>query len=192
MRKLFVFNLITLDGFFEGPNQSIDWHNVDGEFNEFAAEQLAEIDVIVFGRVTYQGMASYWPTSFAIENDPVIAAKMNSMSKIVISHTLDKAEWNNTRLIKDNVAEEIAKLKRQPGKDLAVFGSGNLTASLMQMGLVDELRILVNPIVLGRGTPLFQSTADPIKLKLIKTRTFGNGNVLLCYQVGLLSDQRKE
>jgi dihydrofolate reductase len=112
---------------------------------------------------------------------------MNSMSKIVISRTLDKAEWNNTRLIKDNVAEEIARLKQQPGQDLAVFGSGNLTASLMRMGLVDEFRILVNPIILGRGTPLFRTMADPIKLKLLKTRTFGNGNVLLCYRVGLLS-----
>jgi dihydrofolate reductase len=183
MRNLFSFNLITLDGFFEGPNQSIDWHNVDEEFNEFAVQQLGTLGVIVFGRVTYQGMASFWPTPFALESDPVIAEKMNSFSKIVISRTLDKAEWNNTRLIKDNVAEEIARLKQQPGKDLAVFGSANLTASLMRMGLIDELRIMINPLVLGRGTPLFRNITDPIKLKLINTRVFGNGNVLLYYQV---------
>lgn len=182
MRKVFMFNMVTLDGYFEGPNQGIDWHNVDEEFNEFAAEQLSTIGVILFGRVTYQGMASYWPTPFAIENDPVIAAQMNSFPKIVISHTLDKAEWNNTRLIKDNVAEEICRLKQQPGKDLAIFGSANLTASLMQMGLVDEFRIMVNPIVLGKGTPLFKGISQPLKLKLIKTRTFGSGNVLLYYQ----------
>jgi dihydrofolate reductase len=182
MRKLFVFNMVTLDGFFEGPNQDISWHNVDAEFNEFAAEQLDTIGVIVFGRVTYLGMASYWPTPLAIEEDPVIAAKMNGVSKIVISHTLDKADWNNTRLIKDNVAEEITRLKQQPGKDLAIFGSANLTASLMQMGLIDELRIMVNPVVLGKGTPLFQDVSQPLKLKLIKMRTFNSGNVLLYYQ----------
>jgi dihydrofolate reductase len=112
----------------------------------------------------------------------VIAAQMNGISKIVISRTLDKADWNNTRLIKDNVAEEITRLKQQLGKDLAIFGSANLTASLMQLGLVDEFRIMVNPIVLGKGTPLFQGVSQPIKLKLIKTRAFGSGNVLLYYQ----------
>jgi dihydrofolate reductase len=182
MRKLFSFNLMTLDGFFEGPNQDIGWHNVDAEFNEFAAEQLATIGVILFGRVTYQGMASFWPTPFAIENDPVIAAQMNAFPKIVISRTLDTADWNNTRLIKDNVAAEITRLKQQPGKDLAIFGSGNLTASLMVMGLVDELRIMVNPVVLGKGTPLFKNIEHPLKLKLIKTRSFNSGNVLLYYQ----------
>jgi dihydrofolate reductase len=183
LRKLLVFNLITLDGFFEGPGQNIDWHNVDAEFNEFALEQLAELDMILFGRVTYQGMASFWPTPFALENDPVIAAQMNSFSKIVVSRTLDKADWNNTRLIKDNVAQEITRLKEQPGKNLAIFGSANLTASLLQMGLIDEIRVIVNPLLLGQGTPLFQNVPDPVKLKLLRTRTFGSGNVLLCYQV---------
>ncbi len=182
MRKLFMFNMVTLDGFFEGPNQDISWHNVDAEFNEFAEEQLATIDTILFGRVTYQGMASFWPTPFAIENDPVIAAKMNEISKIVISHTLAKADWHNTRLIKDDVGQEVTQLKQQPGKDLAIFGSANLTASLMQMGLLDEFRIMVNPVVLGKGTPLFQDVSQPLKLTLIKMRTFDSGNVLLYYQ----------
>ena len=182
MRKVILFNMVTLDGFFEGPNGGIDWHNVDEEFNEFAVEQLGTIGMILFGRVTYQGMASYWPTPLAIENDPVVAAQMNSFPKIVISRTLDKAEWNNTRLIKDHVAEEIAKLKQQPGKDLAIFGSANLTASLMHMGLVDEFRIMVNPIILGQGTPLFKGVNEKNNLKLLKTRVFRNGNVLLYYQ----------
>ena len=128
-------------------------------------------------------MASFWPTPFAIENDPVIAAQMNSFSKIVISHTLDKADWNNTRLIKDNVAQEITRLKQQPGKDLAIFGSAKLAASLLQLRLIDEIRVIVNPLLLGKGTPLFQNITVPIKLELLKVRTFGNGNVLLCYQV---------
>ena len=127
-------------------------------------------------------MASDWPTPMAIENDPVIAAQMNSFPKIVISRTLDRADWNNTRLIKDNVAEEITRLKQLPGKDLAIFGSANLAASLTQMGLVDEFRIMVNPIVLGKGTPLFKGVDQPLKLELIKAQTFSSGNVLLCYQ----------
>ena len=182
MRKLFMFNMVTLDGFFEGPQHEIDWHNVDEEFNEFAIEQLHTIGVIVFGRVTYQGMASYWPTPFALEDDPAVAAQMNSIPKIVISHTLDKAEWNNTRLIKDKVAEEMTKLKQQSGKDLAIFGSANLTAALIGMGLVDEFRIMVNPVILGEGLRLFNGVSQSLKLKLINTRTFNSGNVLLYYQ----------
>ena len=182
MRKLFSFNMVTLDGFFEGPNQDISWHNVDAEFNEFAIEQTGTGDTLVFGRVTYQLMASYWPTPDAIKDDPVVADYMNRVPKIVVSRTLEKAEWNNTRLIKNHVAEEITKLKQQPGKDIAVFGSANLLSTLMQLDLVDEHRIMVNPVILGNGNPLFAKSKDKQNLKLIKTRVFGNGNVLLCYQ----------
>ena len=182
MRKVFLFMMVTLDGFFEGPNQEIDWHNVDEEFNEFAIEQLNELDTLLFGRVTYEGMASYWPTPFAQEDDPIVAGKMNDVPKIVFSTTLDKAEWNNSRLVKEHIAEEISKLKQQQGRDLAIFGSSNLTASLLEMGLVDELRIMVNPIVLGKGTTLFKGIHDKVNLKLLKTRTFRSGNVLLYYQ----------
>src|SRR5574341_1504287 len=182
MRKLFSFNMVTLDGLFEGPNQDIGWHHVDEEFNQFAIEQTSSVDTILFGRVTYEGMASYWPTSEAITSDPDIADLMNSLPKIVFSRTLQKAEWNNTRLIKDHISEEITKLKQQPGKDLAIFGSANLLSSLVQMDLVDEHRIMVNPVVLGSGTPLFQGVNEPIELKLLKTKTFASGNVLLYYQ----------
>jgi dihydrofolate reductase len=183
MRKLFSFNLMTLDGFFEGPQQDIGWHNVDAEFNEFAIAQLDTIGLVLFGRITYQGMASFWPTPFALENDPVVAGLMNSIPKVVVSRTLDKADWNNTRLIKDNVAAEIAALKQQPGKELAIFGSANLTASLMHMGLVDELRIMINPVILGQGMPLFKTVNEKVNLKLGNTRVFHNGNVLLYYQI---------
>src|SRR6266496_5967963 len=118
MRKVFLFNMVSLDGFFEGPNRDISWHNVDEEFNEFAINQLNEVDTLLFGRVTYEGMASYWPTEFAISNDPIVAGLMNSLPKIVFSTTLDKAEWNNTRLVNDNAAEEVSKLKGRPGKDI--------------------------------------------------------------------------
>ncbi len=182
MRKVFLFMMVTLDGFFEGPNHEIDWHNVDEEFNEFAIDQLNEVDALLFGRVTYLVMASYWPTPLAKENDPIIADKMNTVPKIVFSKTLEKVEWNNSRLVKENIAEEVLQLKQQQGRDLAIFGSANLMVSLLQMGLVDELRIMVNPVVLGNGKPLFKGIHDTLNLKLIKTRTFRSGNVLLYYQ----------
>ena len=184
MRKLFSFNMVTLDGFFEDPDHDISWHNVDAEFNEFAIEQTSAVDALLFGRVTYQLMANYWPTPTAIETDPIVAGLMNRLPKVVFSRTLEKAEWNNTKLIKDHIAEEILKLKQQPGKDLALFGSANLMSTLMQLNLIDEHRIMVNPVILGDGNPLFKRTNDKQNLKLIKTRTFGNGNVLLCYQPG--------
>jgi len=182
MRKLFAFNMITLDGFFEGPDQDISWHNTDEEFNQFAIEQTSSIDTILFGRKTYEVMANYWPTEAAIKDDPAIAGLMNSLPKIVFSRTLKTAEWNNTRLIKDNIAEEILKIKRQPGKEIAVFGSADLISTLMQLDLIDEHRIIVNPVVLGKGTPLFKNVEDRINLKLISSRIFESGNVLLYYQ----------
>jgi dihydrofolate reductase len=182
MKKLIAFNMVTLDGFFEGPNHDISWHNVDEEFNDFAIEQTGSFGTIIFGRVTYQMMASYWSSPLAVKDDPIVAGQMNSTPKIVISKTLNKAEWNNTRLIKDHVAEEITKLKEQSAKDVAVFGSANLLSSLIEMGLVDEHRILVNPVVLGSGEPLFKNVKDKFSLKLVRSRVFASGNVLLCYQ----------
>ena len=118
--------MVTLDGFFEGANHNISWHNVDAEFNEFAIAQLNEIGTLLFGRVTYQLMASYWPTSEAVKDDPVVADLMNRMPKIVVSKTMRTAEWNSTKLIKDQIADEISKLKKQSAKNVAIFGSANL------------------------------------------------------------------
>ena len=174
--------MVTLDGYYEGPNREIDWHNVDAEFNDYAMHFLNSVDVLLFGRITYQLMASYWPTSAALTDDPIVAGKMNSLSKIVVSKTLEKAEWNNTRLLKENIGEELTKLKRQTGKDIAVFGSSDLALTLLRLGLIDEFRIFVNPIVLGSGKPLFKGIQDKLNLKLIETKVFGSGNVLLCYQ----------
>ena len=184
MRKIILFNLVTLDGFFEGLNGEIDWHNVDEEFNAFAIDQLNSADGLLFGRVTYQLMASYWPTPAATTDDPIVANKMNTMSKIVFSKTLEKVEWNNTRLVKEHAAEEISKLKQQPGRDLFLFGSATLAATLIQNGLIDEYRIMVNPVILGSGRPLFKGIQEKLNLKLLKTKTFQNGNVLLYYQPG--------
>lgn len=182
MRKIIIFNMVSLDGYFEGPNRMIDWHNVDGEFNDFAIEQLDSAGGLIFGRITYELMAGYWPTKEAITDDPVVASKMNSLPKIVFSKTLAKADWNNTRLVKSDVNNEIRRLKEEPGKELYIFGSSGLCVTLIQNKFIDEFRVIVNPVVLGKGKPLFAGLKEYHKLKLIKTKTFKSGNVLLCYE----------
>lgn len=183
MRKAIMFNLITVDGFFEGTNQwDISWHQVDQEFNEFSIEQLGRAGGLIFGRVTYQGMASYWPTPAANQDDPVVAGLMNSIPKYVFSKTLETAEWNNSHLINSDAVAELKKLKEQPGKDLFIFGSANLSSTFIKNGLIDEFRLMVNPIVLGKGGPLFNGNLEMLKLKLLDLKTFRNGNVLLYYQ----------
>lgn len=178
MRKLFWSMMVSLDGFMEGPNHELDWHVTDDDdFARYVAQMEKSIDAIVFGRVTYEGMADYWPTSTEPE-----AHMMNELPKYVFSRTLDKVEWQNSTLVKGDIAEEIAKLKRQPGKDIAVFGSSDLASTLMQQGLIDEYRIMVNPIVLGSGGPMFKDIKARIALKLIKTETFDSGVVVLYYQ----------
>lgn len=184
MRKIIFQMMVSLDGYFEGPNHELDWHLVDGEFNDYAADLLDSVDTLLFGRVTYQLMAGYWPTPAAMTDDPVIAAKMNGLSKIVFSRTLTKADWNNTRLVRENAVEEISKLKRQPGRDMAIFGSSDLAVSLMPAGLIDEYRIFVNPVVLGSGKPLLKGLNARLDLKLARTKVFESGLVLLCYMPG--------
>jgi dihydrofolate reductase len=182
LRKVILFNLMTLDGFFEGPNREIDWHNVDDEFSEFEHEQHSAADLLLFGRVTYELMAGFWPTPEARSADPITADFMNSIPKIVFSNTLKTADWNNTRLVKGDPGEEIKNLKKQPGKAMFIFGSSDLIPALMRQGLMDEVWIMLNPIILGSGKPHFHDFDARIKFKLLKTRAFQNGNVLLCYQ----------
>lgn len=185
MRTLASFLMVSLDGYFDGPNPwELDWHNVDAEFNDFAVEQLDASGCLIFGRLTYEGMASYWPTAAAIDDDPQVAARMNSLPKIVISETLDRPnpEWENTQLVRTNVADELSTLKQRPGKDLLVLGSSQLTARLIEAGLVDELRIMVAPVVLTNGRSVLYTAKQRLGLKLIDTRTFRSGNVLLTYR----------
>jgi dihydrofolate reductase len=181
MRKLFSFMVVTLDGFYEGPNKEFDWPTVDEEFNDFAVRQLNDVDTLLFGRVTYEGMAAYWPTREAVEYDPLIARLMNDVPKIVYSSTLDEATWNNTTLVTEDAATSVAALKKQPGKDLALFGSPKLTVSLLEAGLVDELRVMVAPLLLGAGATLFRGLSGRVPLELTTTTTFSSGNVLLSY-----------
>jgi dihydrofolate reductase len=173
--------MITLDGFFEGPNGDIGWHNADNaEFNDFAIEQLGSLDTLLFGRKTYQMMASYWQTEIAIQSDPIVADLMNHSSKVVFSRSLKTIDWNNTQLVRENAAQEIRNMKMQSGKDLAIFGSANLISTIMDE--IDEHRVMINPILLGGGTPLFKNTGGSSKLELVNERVFNSGNVLLTYR----------
>jgi dihydrofolate reductase len=183
VRKVIMFNLITLDGYFEGPNKwDIGWHQVDDEFNDFSIEQLDKAGGLIFGRVTYQGMANYWPTAAALKDDPIVAGKMNSIQKYVFSKTLDKLDWSNSLLIKGDAVSEMTRIKNEPGKDLLLFGSADLAKTFTKNNLIDEYRLIVNPVVLGRGNPLFTEIGSTLKFKLIGTKIFHNGNVLLSYQ----------
>jgi dihydrofolate reductase len=143
---------MSLDGFFEGPNHELDWFVVDEEFFAYARDMLRGVDTILFGRKTYQHMADYWPSAPAEE----IADQMNNLPKIVFSRTLESAEWQNSTLVKNDAVAEISKLKQLPGKDMVILGSASLASFLLQRGLIDEYRVILNPVFLGSGSPLFQ------------------------------------
>jgi dihydrofolate reductase len=181
VRKMYSFMITSADGYHAGAGQAVDWHVVDEEFSQLALAQLREAGTLVFGRVTYELMAAFWPTPAGEECDPDVAKAMNTTPKIVISRTLPQATWAGTQVISDHAEEELAKLKQQPGKDIVIQGSSTLTAGLLHTGLLDELRILVNPVILGQGRSLFAG-AGKTSLKLLKTQQFTSGNVLLCYQ----------
>lgn len=175
--------MVTLDGYFEGDEPwQIEWHNVDEEFNEFAIKQLDASDILIFGRATYIGMAQYWPTEEAAKDDQEVASRMNSMPKIVVSRTLDEPApaWSNTRLVKD--VNQLRELKAESGKDMLVLGSSVLTTSLIEGKLLDELRIIVNPLILGKGHALSGTAAKRMPLRLLDVRRFDHGNVLLTYE----------
>jgi len=182
MRKLISFMVITADGFTEGPEGEFDWPNVDEGFNEFAVSQIHDLGALLFGRVTYEGMASYWPTPQALEDDPVVTDLMNRVPKYVFSHTLSSADWANTTLVSGEAGPAVAKLKQEDGYDLAVVGSAKFTASLIEQGLVDELRVMVNPVLLGGGVSLYSAITQRVPLTLLRTTVFPSGNVLLVYR----------
>ena len=179
MRRLIMWNLITLDGFFEGPAPwDLDWHNEvwGDELEQLGLEQLRGADLLVFGRATYQGMAAYWPSA---SGD--IAELMNRIDKVVFSRTLKTAGWADTRVIRDVDPAVVRELKEGGDGDMLVFGSADLSAAITEAGLFDEYRLLVAPVVLGEGTPLFGRGLPRHRLRLLETRTFASGGVLLRY-----------
>ena len=188
MRKLVLFLHSSLDGFVEGPNGEMDigWVSYDADLEKHAKEILSTADTVIWGRGTYQMMHNYWPS---VPSDPSAsqyelnhAEWIEKTTKIVFSTTLEKVEWNNSRLVKENLKEEINKLKQQEGKDMAILGSPRLAHHLMQLDLIDEYKITVSPVLIGSGLPLFQGLKEKINLKLIENKTFDSGAIALVYQ----------
>jgi len=179
MRQLIVWEMMTLDGYFEGPKPwDIDYHEYvwGEELERFSLEQAKEVGTLLFGRKTYEGMASYWSTATGD-----VAEFMNSVPKVVFSNTLERATWNNTRLVKGQAQDEVVRLKQASGKDLFIFGSADLADSLTKRRLIDEYRIGLNPLILGSGNPLFKPNDERLRFKLLEARPMQSGVVLLRY-----------
>lgn len=179
MRELFTFLAISADGRHEGPQHDISWHRVDEEFNDFALEQLRGAHLL-FGRRTYALMATHWPAASTKREDPHVARLMNEAPKSVVSRTLPHADWQGTTLLRG--LAEVATLKRVRGPPIALLGSSRLGASLLREGLVDEVRLMLMPVLLGEGTAAYEGAAMRDGLALAQARTFRNGNVLLRYR----------
>ena len=178
MRRVIMWNVMTLDGFFEGPRSwDLKFHDAvwGDELERISIDQLKTADLLLFGRTTYEGMAAYWTTATG-----TVAELMNAIKKVVFSRTLSKAEWQHTRLVNSTAEDEVAKLKTESGKDILIFGSANLCASLSRRGLIDEYRICLAPVVLGVGSPLFKA-GFPMTLKLLDMKQLQSGGAILRY-----------
>jgi dihydrofolate reductase len=183
MRKLVVFSQVSVDGYFVDGKGDMSWaHQQDPEWNEFVAGNARGGGVLLFGRITYEMMASFWPTPQAHAIAPVVAERMNQLPKVVFSRTLAAASWSRTTLLAGDLATEVRTLKAAPGDDLVLLGSGSIVAQLAQARLIDDYQLVVNPLVLGSGRSLFAGVGAPFGLERTETRTFANGNVLVCYQ----------
>jgi len=182
MRKLIASEFVSLDSLIVGTNEDITWvtNNFNEEMGNYAGTLQSSMGAILLGRVTYEIMIGFWPAA----GDVPGAKEMNTTPKYIVSKTLDKAEWgtwNNATVLKDNITEQVQKLKQQPGKDIVIYGSGTLVSALTQAGLIDEYHFLLHPIVVGSGKPLFKGITSPVNMKLLRTGTFKNGVVVLYY-----------
>lgn len=186
MRKLSVFNNVSLDGYFTDANGDMSWaHRQDPEWLDFVAGNASGGEgTLVFGRVTYDMMRSYWPTPMALEQNPVVATAMNEMPKVVFSRTLHEATWQNTRLIAADIAGEVRTLKERGEHDMVIMGSGSIVAQLAAADLIDEYQIVVVPIVLGAGRTMFEGMPERKGLALKTSRAFSNGNIVSWYAPG--------
>ena len=185
MRRVSAFEQVSLDGFFTDAGGDMSWaHKQDPEWDAFTASNASDGDggALLFGRVTYEMMASFWPTPAAKDMNAAVADGMNKMPKVVFSRTLDRASWSNTTLVKTDPAAAVRKMKSETGPDMAILGSGTIVTQLAQAGLIDEYQIVVVPVVLGTGRTLFEGVKEKIPLKRTRTRTFGNGNVVIWYE----------
>ncbi len=181
--RVVVFNSVSLDGYFADMKADMSWaHQIDPEFSAWVDENARGTGVLVFGRITYELMASFWPTPQAAQAFPVVAERMNSSPKIVFSRTLTGATWDNTRVVKSDPAAEIRRLKSAEGPDIVVMGSGTIIAGLTEEGLVDEFQVVVVPVILGKGRTMFDGISRKILLRRTYWRAFGNGCMFVRYE----------
>ena len=182
MRKILVFDHVSLDGFFTDERNDMSWaHKRDEEWNAFSSSNARGEAELLFGRVTYEMMASFWPTAEAARMLPDVSAGMNRMKKHVASRTLRNVGWQNSELLDGDLVAAAARLKQQPGPDVLILGSGSIVSQLTEARLIDEYQIVLSPIVLGRGRTLFETVKEKRPLELKSTRSFKNGNVVLSY-----------
>ena len=185
-RRLFVSMLVSLDGYIEGPERELDWfEDGDAQFEQYCDEMIDSVGLALYGRRAYELMLKYWPNAERNPRSPAdlaFARKMNALPKLVLSRTLARADWNNTQILRDNVGETLAALKREPGKPIVAWAGAGLVSTLADLGLVDEYRLIVQPVVLGKGTPLFQGIEARRKLRLTRTTQLGRNLAVLCYE----------
>jgi dihydrofolate reductase len=173
---------MSMNGFFEGPNGDISW-NMHGDAEAlFSLENLEAGDMLLFGRVTYEMMASYWLSKSAMESLPQVAFRMTQAEKLVFSRTLTQVTWINSRLLSENMVEEVGRLKQTPGKNMTLLGSGSILTQLADAGLIDNYQFMIYPLAIGQGTPIFHNLKQNLRLRLMSTRIFTSGTVLLSYQ----------
>jgi len=185
VRQLTVFNNVTLDGYIADARNDMSWAHqspTDDEWNAFVSGNAQGGGALLFGRITYDLMASFWPTPAAAAAMPAVAEGMNRMPKYVFSRTLTKPEWQNTTVLKGDITAAARKLKREPGPGIVILGSGSIVAQLTAAGLIDEYQLVVHPVVLGAGKTMFAGLKEGVRLKLAGSRVFKNGNVVLKYQ----------
>ncbi len=188
MRKVIVSMWVTLDGFIAGPNNEMDWIGAvyDDAMGKYEDDVVSAADMLLLGRLTYESFAGSWPkvpdNPSVSEGEKAYARKLNAMRKIVFSRTLDKAEWNNSTLVREIVPQEIAKMKQAPGKDMVIYGSASIVQAFTNLGLIDEYQILVHPVILGSGKPLFKNITKPVNLKLLRAEHRKSGVAVLYYE----------
>jgi dihydrofolate reductase len=186
MRKVKVFNQISLDGYFTDAKGDMRWAHEgsdEPEFKEYVAGNARGGEgTLVFGRITYQMMESFWPTPQALEQMPVVAEGMNRRQKVVFSRTLDKASWQNTTLVKTDPVEAVRKMKQESGGDMVIMGSGTIISLLADAGLIDSYQFVLSPLALGKGRTMFEGVTKRLNMKQTSERTFKNGKVVLGYE----------
>ena len=182
MGQINVFNFLSLNGFYKGLNEDISWALHDDEQDERATQGMAQGGTLLFGRVTYEMMASFWPTPEAHKKFPAVAAGINKAEKIVFSRTLQHASWNNSRVINEDLISAVRDLKEQ-GRMMTILGSGSLVTQLSEAGLIDGFEFLINPVALGQGTPIFSGAHKKLNFQLLEAKARKTGLVLLRYKL---------